>query len=198
MSPRRLMMRAACCSAFRRARRLALSRFLERGDDAAPLAVSGARWHGASDAIVEADQADGVALSQQQQRDRRGEPLGVFEFRQSVGRAAPGHRAADVEHDGRAEVGFFLVLADDPAVGARGDLPVDVAEVVAGLVRAVVGELDGESLSGRAMEPGHEAVDDPPGNNLNAPQGREARWVEEIGAEGLGALHWSGKAKRRG
>jgi len=32
------------------------------------------------------------------------------------------------------------------------------------------------------MEAGHEAVDDPPGNNLNAPEGSEARGVEEIGA----------------
>src|SRR4029077_4471293 len=106
-----------------------------------------------------------------------------------IRRAAPGHGATDVEDDRGAEVGFLFVLAHDPAVGARGDLPVDVAEVVAGLIRAVVGELDRKAFARRSVQAGHEAVDDPPGDNLNAPQSSEAGWVEEVCAEGPGALH---------
>src|SRR5580765_748326 len=49
------------------------------------------------------------------------------------------------------------------------------------------------------MQARHEAVDDPPGNNLNAPQGSEAGWVEEVCSEGSGALHGkAGKVNRGG
>ena len=71
--------------------RPALSRFLERGDDAAPLAVARARGGTArADAIVEADETDGVALAEQQQREGGREPLGVFELgERQCARAAP-------------------------------------------------------------------------------------------------------------
>ena len=84
----------------------------------------------------------------------------------------------------RAEVGLFFVLADDPAVGARGDLPVDVARVVARLIGAILGELDRESLAGGSVETGHEAIDDPASDDFDATESGEARGVEQIGAEG--------------
>jgi hypothetical protein len=44
-------------------------------------------------------------------------------------------------------------------VGAGPDLPVDVAEVVAGDVLAVLGELDGDAVVGALVEPGDVAFD---------------------------------------
>src|SRR5262249_11999819 len=111
----------------------------------------------ASDLVVETHQAYGIALSQQQQRKGRGEPLGVGKLGEPVRRgriltdahlrATPRHRSADVEHDTGAEIGLFLVLANDPTIGAGGNLPIDVPKVVARLVRPVISELDREAFT---------------------------------------------------
>ena len=50
-----------------------------------------------------------------------------------------------VEQDVADEVGFLLVLLDGVALGPAVALPVDVADVVAGDVLAVLDELDGEA-----------------------------------------------------
>ena len=45
------------------------------------------------------------------------------------------------------------------ALGAREDVPIDVAEIVAGGVGAVFGEFLTETELRRAVQAGHEAVD---------------------------------------
>ena len=192
ISPRRLISRAAWCERLGRARRLARARLLERGDDAPPLSVAGARRTAlrmrssnrtsptASRCRSSSSASAAVSRSAYASLVRRS--AGARVLPDAHLRAAPRHRAADVEHDARAEVRLLLVLAHDPAIGARGDLPVDVAKVVARLIRPVLGELDREALARRPVKSGHEAVDNPTSDDLDAPQRSEAGWVEEVGA----------------
>ena len=51
------------------------------------------------------------------------------------------HRRAEVEQEPRGDLAILVVLADVGRVHPRGDVPVDVADVVAGLVLAQRGEV---------------------------------------------------------
>ena len=139
--------------------------------------------------VVEADEANGVALAEQEQRDRGRELLGVRELGEARGGAAPRHRSAHVEDDRRAEVGLLLVLLDDPSIRARGDLPVDVPQVVARLIGTILGELHRESLPGRTVQSGEKAVDDPASDDLDVAERRERGGVEQIGARRACRFH---------
>ena len=61
------------------------------------------------------------------------------------------------------EVRFLLVLLDGVAFAAAVALPVDVADVVAGDVFAVLDELDGEALVRALVVADAQALDDLPG-----------------------------------
>ena len=99
------------------------------------------RDHGAH-FVVEANQADAVALTEQEPRDGCRHLLGVRELGEPPRRTAPGHGLADIQDDGGFEIRFFLELLDEPLVGAGDDFPIEKAQVVAGLVGAVLGKLD--------------------------------------------------------
>ena len=70
------------------------------------------------------------------------------------------HRPAGVEQDVADEVGLLLVLLDGVAFGAAVALPVDVADVVAGDVLAVLHELDGEAAERALVVADAQALDD--------------------------------------
>ena len=74
-----------------------------------------------------------------------------------------GHRLAGVEQQVEQEVGLLLVLLEVELVGLGPDLPVDVADVVAGHVLAVLGELDGEAVVGAGVHARDVALDEQPG-----------------------------------
>ena len=141
-----------------RARRESSARLLERGENSPPMSGARAWRNRAPDTIVVSHQPHRVALPNEQERKRSREDLGVREFGQPGRRnggaegtqlgAAPGHGSTDVEHDRRAKVGLLFVLTDHPSVGASRDLPVDEAEIISGLVWAIVGELHREPLAG--------------------------------------------------
>ena len=57
------------------------------------------------------------------------------------------------------EVRFFLELLDEDAVAAAVDFPIDVPQVVAGSVLAVLGEFGGEAVIGAAMCSGDGSFD---------------------------------------
>ncbi len=78
--------------------------------------------------------------------------------------------AQAVEQDVGTEVGFELVFLDVEAVGAAEDLPVDVPQVVAGDVLAVLGELDAVAVVGAAVHSGDES-----GNHRARPQVESAQ-----------------------
>ena len=74
-----------------------------------------------------------------------------------------GHRLARVQQQIEQEVGLLLVLLEVKLVGLGPDLPVHVADVVAGHVLAVLGELDGEAVIRAGVHARHVAFDDQPG-----------------------------------
>src|SRR5262245_35686242 len=78
------------------------------------------------------------------------------------------------------EVGLLLELLDVVAIGARVHLPVDGRDVVAGHVLAVLGELDAKALEGTAMQAGEKALDDRPGPELQRPEARHDRRIQEL------------------
>ena len=89
---------------------------------------------------VEGDAADRVLLAQAAGSQAGGDGAGVVVLVQRA--AAVVHRLADVDDEVAAQVGLCLVLLDVKAVGLGPDLPVEVADVVAGGVLAVLHELD--------------------------------------------------------
>src|SRR5262249_54776275 len=89
------------------------------------------------------------------------------------------HGVAGVEDDVGDEVGLLLVLLDGVALGPAVALPVDVADVVAGDVLAVLDELDGEAAEGALVLADAQAFDD--AARLEAQGGGAG---EDVGVEG--------------
>ena len=69
------------------------------------------------------------------------------------------HRPAAVQQNRQLAVGLAAIALEIRALGAREHVPIDVAQIVAGRVGAVFGELLAEAEIGRAMQAGDEAVD---------------------------------------
>src|SRR5207245_2596216 len=70
------------------------------------------------------------------------------------------HAAGSIDEQMGVQVGFFLVFLDVIAVGLAEDAPVDVANLVAGIILAMLGELDAEALVGAFVNAAEEALDD--------------------------------------
>ena len=126
--------------------------------------------------FIERDEAGRVALPEQKQGERRGQPLHVGELGRTVSRiAGPGHGAADVDHEHGAEIGLLLKLLHVQPVVAAQQLPVDVAQLVTRLVHPVLGELHREPPPGRAVQAGEKAFDHPFGQQFQAGQAERPR-----------------------
>lgn len=96
-------------------------------------------------------QPDRVELPEQQVRQAGGHLLGEPELAQ---RLLPlvGHAPARVHHQHRLQVRLVLVLLDEVAVGLAERPPVDAADLVAGVVLAVLGELQAEPFKRAAVD----------------------------------------------
>lgn len=94
------------------------------------------------DVCIKGDEADHVLLVGEQIGEAGGEMAGVIELGLGVGACAEFHGAAGVENKGGAEVGFLLIELDVVAIGAGISLPVEMAQLVAGDVFAMLGEFD--------------------------------------------------------
>ena len=112
--------------------------------------------------LVEQDQADRVLLAGQEHRQRDDQRGGVVELRQDGAGAPVVHRCAGIDDERDPDVALFLVLLDVMAVGAGEDAPVEPAEVVAGGVLAVRGELDVEAVERAAVLAADRPLDQPP------------------------------------
>ena len=71
-----------------------------------------------------------------------------------------GHRGAEVHRQVAGEVRLGLELFEVILVGLGVDVPVEVLEVVAGGVPAVLGEFHGKAVEGTGVQAGEEALDD--------------------------------------
>ena len=120
----------------------------------APLGVQG---DPAADGFVERQATDRVLLPQQQIGDRNGQRAGVFEF---IERARPvTHAAGNIDQQRRAEVRVFFVLLDVIAILLGPDLPIDVPQIVAGGVLAVLAKLDRLAEKGTAVDARQKSLD---------------------------------------
>ena len=99
----------------------------------------------------------------------------VIELAHRLRRVRHGRRS--IEQDQQLRIGFAAIALEEALLGAREDVPIDVAEVVALGVGAVLGEFLGEAEIGRAVEPGDEAIDDGLGDEVEAVDGGEGGGV---------------------
>ncbi len=103
-------------------------------------------------------QAGAVALMNNRISEDGRKQLGIFQL---VGRAvAVEHRAAGVEQNMADEVRFLLVLLDGVAFRPAVAFPVDVANIVAGHIFAVLDEFDGEAAEGAFVIADAQSLDD--------------------------------------
>ena len=133
-----------------------------------------------ADLAVEGDQAHAVLLLEHQVGQRRGRALGVFELRHRRGVAPVAHALAGVQQQVADQVRLFLELLQVVLVGPAEDFPVEVAQVVAGRVLAMLGELDREAVEGAAMHARDVALDDPPRAQRQALQPGEHLRIEIV------------------
>ena len=127
--------------------------------DIAELRPLAPRRQALANLLVERDQADRVLLVDHQVAERRRQADAVLELGQLLA-VSVAHRPRQVHHQVAGQVGLGLELLDVEAVGLGVDVPVDVRDVVAGGVLAVLGELDRETLERAGVQPGDEALDD--------------------------------------
>jgi hypothetical protein len=76
-------------------------------------------------------------------------------------RRAEGARGAHVDQEHDCELALFAVLLDERCAHARGDLPVDVPHVVAGVVFTHLLELHAAALEGAFVLTGEHVGDEP-------------------------------------
>ncbi len=134
-----------------------------------------------ADFAVEGDQSHAVLLMEHQVGQGRGGPLGVFQLRPRRGLAAVAHAFAGVQEQMADQVRLVLELLQIILVGPPKNFPIEIAEVVAGGILAVLGELDREAVKGAAVHARHVALDGRPGAQRQALQpgehGRIEQWM---------------------
>ena len=80
----------------------------------------------------------------------------------------PGHGAAGIDHYHGPKIGFLLKLLDVKAILTAEQLPIDIAQLIARLVHAMLGELYRKPSAGRAMQTGQKALNHPFGQQFQA------------------------------
>jgi hypothetical protein len=121
------------------------------------------RRQGALDLVVEEDRADAVAAAGEESGDD-GRELAEHELFRAVDRTEA-HRRRPVEQEPGRHLAVLRVLAHVGRVHARGDVPVDVPDVVARLVLAEVAEVQPDAAEDRpvvALKEAVQALDHPP------------------------------------
>ena len=111
-------------------------------------------------------------LARDQVRERRREQPRVVELR-DAGASRVRHRRAGVDRDLRRQVRRLAVLLRVEAVGPGEQLPVDVLQIVAGPVVAVLAELRAVAVKGAAVQAGDRAVDRDPRDELEVADRRQ-------------------------
>jgi len=81
-----------------------------------------------------------------------GKNFGALKFRGPGAGAAIFHRSAGVAHDVEAYVRLQHVALDAEPIATSVEPPIEVAEVVAGLIIAIVAEFDAETMKWTVVE----------------------------------------------
>jgi hypothetical protein len=83
------------------------------------------------------------------------------------------HGTAGIQKYVTPEVGFFFVLAYVESIAFPVDFPIEMSNLVARDILAVLFEFDAEPLVGRAVQPGAKALDHSPRQHLMVGKPRE-------------------------
>ena len=126
---------------------------------------------------VERDQPDRVALADHQVGQRRRQPPRVLELRDGLARVA--HAARRVDDEIGLKVRLFFIFLDVIAVGLAEGPPVDMADLVAGPVLAMLGELDREPLERALVQARHHPFDHQAARSAPAGRSGPGRWGRE-------------------
>ena len=123
-----------------------------------------------ADFLIERHEPDRVALVQHQIRQRRRRTLGVRELRERRVRPLVLHALAGIEQQIAEQIGFLFKLLQIESIAFAEHFPIDVAQIVARRVLAMLGKFVREAAVRAAMQAGHIAFDDSPGAQLQAVQ----------------------------
>ena len=127
---------------------------------------------------VEGDQPDCVALTDHQVSQRGGDSPGMLE----LGDRLPGvpHAARRIDDKERLQVRLFLIFLDVIPVGLAERPPVDMPDLVAGPVLAMLGKLDRETLERAPVQTGRHAFDHQASQQLEPAETGECAGVERF------------------
>ena len=149
--------------------RPAMARLEEQhlADDAQHVPAAFARRDELLDLVGEQDQPDLVVVADGGEGQHRGD-LGR-QLALGLRVRAEQARAADVHHQHQRQLAFLDELLDERMVHPRGDVPVDRADLVAGLVFAHLVEVHPLALEDAVVLAGQRLAHQPVGANLDLP-----------------------------
>jgi hypothetical protein len=134
------------------------------------------------DGIIEAHQADGIALTQEDIRERERERAGITvlcgSFGERIGMMWVVHGGGGIEEEISAEIGLILELLDVVAVAFRQEPPIEMAEIIARRIFFMLGEFDALSAMGALMKTCEQALDIAQGFESNGRKLREDRRID--------------------
>jgi hypothetical protein len=106
------------------------------------------------------------------------------------------HGGGGVQDEGHGDPRIDVAFAEEEAVGAGEQLPIDLAGFVAGLIGAVLAEIAGAARVQAGVESGHGAGDEPSGAERQLRGGGEQRRVERRRGRRVHGLTGSGGGGR--
>ena len=138
--------------------------------------------HDIDQLFLERGQPDTIALRLRQPSQRRHEKTRVVELGDRP--AAKVHRARRIEREDHPGVGIGVVLLDVEPVGASVHAPIDTTQVIAGLIRAMLGEIQRRTFAQRSVLAVHEAIHDRARQQREIGDARQQGGVEKGGRSG--------------
>ena len=118
-----------------------------------------------ADPVREQDQPDTVVVVERGHREQRGDVCGELSFGQAPG-AEPRARG-DVDRQVDVELALLAVFLDVGRVHAGGHVPVDAADIVAGLVLADLFEVEPGPAENASVRPHERLVSEDPRLDLD-------------------------------
>lgn len=159
---------------------LGLMRF-EQMTDAFELTLPGTFDFG-DRVLGEDQQADPIILIENQAGQGGGDNAGVMPFADRGTITLVRHAAGAIDRQQTGEIGFGLIPFQHQAIGSAQDFPVEMAQIIAGDIRPVVGKIDAVALMGAAMTAGVQAFDDASGGDFQVVQPGERFGSNQVGS----------------
>ena len=141
------------------------------------LALARGRLNIVAHVVIEDDHAGRVALLVGQIGQRRRQKARVIQLGDAV--RAVAHGSAGIQQQGELRIGFAAIAFQIHALGAREDVPIHVAQIVAGRVGAILGEFLAEAEVGRAVQARDEAVHHGLGHQVEVRDAGQHRRIDE-------------------